>query len=152
MQISAAGAAGRNGQNIRLFIRQTGDGDQESRKSGWMREGNLMEFRRNADSLELIRIGLERYQAENFGKCLLNCGDIISICEALGRDRDVLLKNRGNYAEIIETRGQGVQGEKVSFFGTPSVPGREDYPLKDWQREIMERDQARSGYLYGKAI
>ncbi len=111
-----------------------------------------MELRGNADPLELIRVGLERYQAENFGRYLLNCGDIISICEALGRNRDVLLKNRGNYAEIIETRGQGAQGEKVAFFGMPTASGGEAYPLKNWQREIMERDQARSGYLYGKAI
>ncbi len=111
-----------------------------------------MGFQRNMDPLELIRIGLERYQAENFGRYLLNCGDIISICDALGRNRDVLLKNRGNYAEIIEGRGNGPEGEKVSFLSPPSAPVRPYGPLKEWQREIMERDQARSGYLYGKAI
>ncbi len=111
----------------------------------------MMKNRNMTDPLELIQMGLDLYQAETYGKRLLNCGDIISICEALGRNRDILLKNRGSYAEVVEMQ-KNRTGEDLAFFGRPGVYRRPEEPLRDWQREIMEEDQARSGYLYGKVI
>ncbi len=112
----------------------------------------MMKINKNTDPLEMIQAGLDLYQARNFGKRLVNCGDIIAICEALGRNQDVLVKNRGSYAELIEMQPDGADRDAVSFFRRQAPGPREDYQLKNWQMEIMERDQARSGCLYGTAI
>ncbi len=106
---------------------------------------------KNAEALEMIQAGMERYQLLNYGKCLLNCGDIAAICESLAQGRDILLKSRGNYAELVETGRAAAAGENVSWLSRAAAPQNE-YQLKGWQREIMEQDQARTGYAWGNAV
>ena len=106
-------------------------------------------FLQRADPLGLMEVGLERYQAETIGKHLLNCGDVASICESLGKNRDVMIKNKGDYAEVIEMRRKVKEREKPPFSGEPIAYLNEESRLKPWQKEIMERDQARTGYLFG---
>ena len=106
-------------------------------------------FLNTADPLGLMEVGLERYQAETLGKCLLNCGDIASICESLGKNRDVMIKNKGNYAEVIEMRRKVKDRADPPFAGEPIAYLNEESNLRPWQQEIMERDAARTGYLFG---
>ena len=108
-------------------------------------------FLQRADPLGLIQVGLERYQAERYRKCPLNCGDIASICESLHKSKDAVLKNKGNYIDIIEMQRKVKGKEDPPFSGEPIAYLNEEYQLKGWQKEIMERDQARTGYLFGDA-
>lgn len=104
---------------------------------------------RRADPLGLMEIGLERYQDETFGKRIVNCGDIASLCESLNSDGhvDILIRNKGNYIDLIEMRGK-----KKARGDPPAFPGWEGSgQLKDWQTEIMEQDAARNGLLFGDA-
>ena len=55
-----------------------------------------------ADPMMLMEKGLERYQETVIGKLLLNCGDVVSICESLKKHQDVLIKNKGMYIDIVE--------------------------------------------------
>lgn len=87
------------------------------------------------DPLTLLEIGLERYQAETKGQHLISSEDIASICDSLWKKQDVLIRNKGNYIDIIEMRCKRKDRDK-----------RE---LRDWQREIMEQDAGRSGSLPG---
>ena len=107
-------------------------------------------FLQTADPLGLMEVGLERYQAETMGKCLLNCGDITSICDSLRNNRDVVVKNKGSHAEIIEMQRKVKGKRELPFSGEPISYLNEEYRLRDWQKEIMERDAARTGYLFGK--
>ena len=106
-------------------------------------------FLQRADPLGLMEVGLERYQAEKMGRCLLNCGDVASICESLDKNRDVMIKNKGNYAEVIEMRRKVKDRADPPFVGEPIAYLNEECALRPWQREIMERDAARTGYLFG---
>ena len=103
------------------------------------------------DPLALMEIGLERYQAERLGKCLLNCGDVVSICGSISRNRDVTVKNKGNYVDIIEIHRKVKRREPLPFTGEPIAYLNEEYQLKDWQKEVMEEDARQSGYLFGDA-
>ena len=107
-------------------------------------------FLQKADPLGLMEVGLERYQAETMGKCLLNCGDITSICDSLRKNRDVVLKNKGSYVEVIEMQRKVKGKGEPPFSGEPIAYLNEEYRLKGWQKEIMERDEARTGYLFGE--
>ena len=108
-------------------------------------------FLQKADPLGLMEVGLERYQAETLGKLLLNCGDVVSICESLNKNRDVTVKNKGNYVDIIEMQRKVKKRETFSFPGQPAAFLKEEGQLKDWQKEVMEEDAKRSGYLFGDA-
>ena len=108
-------------------------------------------FLQKADPLGLMEVGLERYQGEKYGKCLLNCGDVASACDSLYRNKDVVLKNKGNYIDIIEMQRKVKNKDSPPFSGEPIAYLNEEYQLKGWQREIMERDAARTGYLFGDA-
>lgn len=108
-------------------------------------------FLKRADPLGLMEVGLERYQGERFGKCLMNCGDIASVCESLHKNKDVVLKNKGSHIDIIEMQRKVKARGDPPFSGEPIAYLNEEYQLKDWQKEIMERDQARTGYLFGDA-
>lgn len=109
-------------------------------------------FLKRADPLGLMEVGLQRYQAEMLGKELLNCGDVVSICESLKKHQDVLIKNKGQYTEIMEIRRRLKEKESLPFHEEPIEYLNEEYQLKDWQKEIMERDQARTGLLFGEVI
>ena len=108
-------------------------------------------FLKKADPLGLMEVGLERYQTEHFGKCLMNCGDVASVCESLHKNRDVVLKNKGNYIDIIEMQRKVKGKGDPPFAGEPIAYLNEEYKLKGWQKEIMERDQERTGFLFGDA-
>ena len=61
-------------------------------------------FLRGMDPEGLLEMGLERFQLREMGKCLMNSADIASIFDSLEKDRDVMLKNKGTYVDIIELR------------------------------------------------
>lgn len=104
-----------------------------------------------ADPLGLMEAGLERYQEETLGKLLLNCGDVVSICESLNKNRDVAVKNKGSYVDIIEMQRK-VKKRQTIRLARPPVPFlTEDDRLKGWQKEVMEEDGKRNGYLFGDA-
>lgn len=107
------------------------------------------DFLRRADPLGLIAVGMERYQAEVLGKRLLTCGDFTAICDSLLNNKDLMLKNKGNYVDIIEFNRKMKKKEEPLFLEGPIQYLRNEYMLKDWQKEIMEEDAARSGYLFG---
>ena len=106
-------------------------------------------FLQKADPLGLMEVGLERYQTETPGKRLLNCGDVVSICESLSKNRDVTVKNKGKYVDIIEMQRKVKRKESLPFYGQPIAYLNEEFQLKDWQKEVMEEDAKRSGYLLG---
>ncbi len=107
-------------------------------------------FLRKSDPLGLMEVGLERYQAEKYGKCLLNCTDVASACDSLFKNRDVVLKNKGSYIDIIEMQRKVKGKGDPPFSGEPIAYLNEEFKLRDWQKEIMERDAARTGYLFGE--
>ncbi len=107
------------------------------------------DFLRKADPLGLIAVGMERYQAEVLGKSLLTCGDFTAICESLLNNKDLMLKNKGNYVDIIEFNRKMKKKEEPRFLEGPIQYLQDEYMLKDWQKEIMEENDARSGYLFG---
>ena len=106
---------------------------------------------KKADPLFLMEVGLERYQAETLGKRLLNCGDVVSICESISRNRDVAVKNKGSYVDIIEMQRTVKRREPLPVTGQPIVSLNGECQLKDWQKEVMEEDARQSGYLFGDA-
>ena len=109
-------------------------------------------FLKRVDPVVLMEIGLQRYQTEILGKNLLNCGDVVSICESLKKHQDVLVKNKGQYIEIVEIRRRLKEKESLPFQEESIEYLHEACQLKDWQKEIMEQDQARVGLLFGDVI
>ena len=61
-----------------------------------------------------------------------------------------MLKNKGGYIDIIELQPKKKPKEKPPFAGEPVAYLNEEYRLKGWQKETMEEDAARAGYLFGE--
>ena len=73
-------------------------------------------FMKNTNPLVLIEVGLERYQEETLGKRFMTCDDVVSICESLNKKRDVAIKDKGGYVDIIELH------RKVKMRATNTLP------------------------------
>ena len=109
------------------------------------------EFLRRADPLGLIEVGLERLQTEKYGKAKINSYDINSMVESIFRNLDVLMKNKKDEVEIVEIHRKPKGKRGPPFDGEPIAYLNEESRLNGWQKEIMERDQSRTGYLFGDA-
>ena len=130
---------------FKWFLAQTGRWRDEEAE-----EAILNHILNSVDSLGVLETGLELYQGETIGKCLLNCGDIAFVCKSLAKKQDVMLKNKGDYIDIIELQPKKKPKEKPPFAGEPVAYLNEEYRLKGWQKETMEEDAARAGYLFGE--
>ena len=76
------------------------------------------EFLQRADPLFLMQAGLQKYQGERFRECLMNCGDIVSVFDSLYDGKDVLLKKKRDYIDIIEMK------RKTKARGDPTFGGK----------------------------
>lgn len=115
------------------------------------------------DPLYLLEVALERYQAEVFGNQLMNAADVVSILEILNEsgNKDALVRKKDGFVNIIE---QTVKKHKQKVIDLTALrekallPGSEEQehsmgeepPLREWQEEIMEENDARSGFLFGE--
>ena len=108
-------------------------------------------FLETANPEMLIAVGLDRYQNEVLGKGLMNCGDVVSICESLRKHQDVMVKNKGNCIQIVEIRRRVKDREDSPLAREPIAYLNGEYRLRDWQKEVLEADQARTGCLFGDA-
>ena len=61
----------------------------------------------------------------------------------------MLLKNRGSYIDIIEMQRKVKGKREPPFDGEPIAYLNEESRLNGWQKETMERDQGRTGTLFG---
>jgi len=111
---------------------------------------DFSDFLNTVDPLALIQVGMERYQKmAKLKKCYMNSGDIAIICKNLKRNRDMIIKIKGDHVDIDVIQSTNKEREVLPFIKEPIAYLNEEYALKGWQKEIMEEDAARTGYLFG---
>ena len=101
--------------------------------------------------LRLIQEGLDRIQGKSPGKCRLTAGDVMTICDLLKKHKDVLVKNKGNRIDICELMMRTMKGTDGEIPGEPCLLLGEEAELRDWQRDVMERDRARERNVFRKS-
>ena len=126
------------------------------------RPAGVLDLLKKIDPLALLEIALERVQQETFGNQIMNAGDVEIILEILNQKKDAVVKGQKGYVSIQEVKARHSRREAVHFLqmledenaAMPNGPAaclHED-PRRQWQADVMERDAARSGYLFGDVI
>ncbi len=144
---------------LRRLVRTTGrfpDAPSPGRRKGFAAEIGMI------PPLALIEMGLQRMQTASFGGQILHSGDVESILEILNEKKDALVKRQNGYVTVMEQKVRNRKKGEVDYlrlmeegFGyDPEGPGEAppEESLRPWQMEIMEEDQARTGYLFGDVV
>ena len=93
----------------------------------------------------LLDLAIWRFQEEEKHQCRITGGEIISICRSL-QDRDVMIKNKGKCAQVMELNVKKAESTALRFSESAEHYLPDGY--REWQKEIMESSQQRIGYLY----
>ena len=96
------------------------------------------------DSAQLIQMGLNKWQEGRRKKCPITAGNILSICKTLMKNLDAVVKLKKDEVVVYEDQRKAVSGTDEEIEEEPRLLFGEPPDLKDWQREIMERNQAKT--------